>query len=507
MLKKYVPDESNPYDYSKASHLLRRCLIGVKKNEINYSVNIGLEQTLDELLSNFSQSIDHISEWADKDCQNAAPTDVEEYFVWFWAHSRRVQMFYQWWLMNIRDSKFSIQERMVLFWHNHFAADIRLNIQFASFLYTHYRMLQRNSLGNFKEFVRDTSRDLGIQLNLSQHFNYVHYDKKYINENYARELLELHTVGIYDDEGNRNYTQRDVFEAARSLTGWFYEHASYSEKYWTNQSRWIENRWDSGEKYFLGKVGNWKTDDIINILFEERDKQIAIRICKKIYTFFVTDEPDMNVVSDMATELLKENWEIKPILRLLLSSEHFFEKANYAIIKKSHIEYIMGMIRQFNIYNVPDFYKSQDRHGDIVIRLEGLGQLMFNPPNVSGWTGQRDWVNSSVLPKRLKFAIDVVKGELLTISNPIPPAIYNYSIRDFLLGFENYNKPKELVKEIAFLLLSDQVSEFNIEEFQKIIMQDFKEEVWDLDDISQKVENRTMNFLVKLVQHPLYQLI
>lgn len=507
MLKKFIPNDNNQFDYAKASHLLRRCIVGVKHSEINYAVQIGLDKTIDELFSNYTQSIDYIIEWADKDCQNASPPDVDEYIKWFWDHARRVQMFYQWWLMNIRDSKFSIQERLVLFWHNHFAADIRLNVQFASFMYTYYRMLQKNSFGNFKEFVKDTSRDLCIQLNLSQHNNYIHYDKKYINENYARELLELHTCGTVDEDGKPNYTQNDIFEAARALTGWFYEHPSYSDKYWTNNSRFIKERWDSGEKTFLGKTGNWNTDDILDILFEERKEQIAIRICKKIYSFFVADEPDMDVVKDMAKELILENWELMPIMKMLLTSEHFFDRSNNSVIKKSHIEYITGMIRQFGIYNIPDFYKSQDRYGDIVIRLEGLGQLMFNPPNVSGWTGQRDWVNSSVLPKRLKFALDVVRGELLTISNPYPPAIYNYNLKEFLNNFNNKNYPIKLAEEVAYYLLGYEVSEEFIGNLQLTIMENYKEEVWNIDDPSQRVEERIKNLLVQIVQHPLFQLV
>lgn len=115
MIAKYLPDSSHPYNYQRAAHLLRRTVTGPTHKEINDSVSIGYEATIQQLLTQFTQSINYIDEWADKDPQVVRPVSDEEYVGWFWVHKRRVEMFYQWWLQSIVHSPISIQERMVLF--------------------------------------------------------------------------------------------------------------------------------------------------------------------------------------------------------------------------------------------------------------------------------------------------------------------------------------------------------------------------------------------------------
>jgi uncharacterized protein (DUF1800 family) len=505
MLKRYEPNPQQPFNYARAAHLLRRAMIAPSHEEIKQAALDGIDTTVEKLFSPVQFNISYIDEWAGT-YPRVAPIDDESYIKYYWANVKRVGMFYHWWLMNIRDSPVSLQERLVLFWHGHFATDVRMNIELAQHLYTQYSLLQKMCMGNFKEFVKQMTRNIAMQSCLSLHFNFVHEGKKYINENYAREMLELHTVGIYDENGNRNYSQKDVFEAARALTGWHNEPSPLGPEYISMYSRFIPERWDNSEKTFLGRIGNWDTDGLIDVLFEERSQQIAKWICAKLYSCFVADEPNKEIVHEMAATFISHNWELQPVLQELFRSEHFFNEENIGVLKKNHIEYIIGMVRQCNLQNIPDFRKEQDSYGDILIRLETWGQLMYNPPNVSGWLGKRDWVNLSAFPRRLQFAKEVIQNKLITISNPVPPAIYSFDIRKFALRFENINNPEQLALEFAQYLLPHIVSEEESKRFIEAILDGGKSYEWNIKDPTQRTDDRMIKCLDAIVSHPAFQL-
>ncbi len=505
MLKAFEPTAEVPYDYAHAAHLLRRAMIAPTHEEILKSVDDGLSKTLDSLFVPFDLGVEYIDEWAGL-YSPTYPQDEVEYVNWFWTNKRHVNMFFHWWLMNIRDSPVSLQERIVLFWHGHFATDVKMNIEVAQHLYIQYRLLQKMCMGNFKDFIKEITRNVAMELFLSLHYNFVHEGKKYINENYAREMMELHTVGIFDEHNKRNYTQKDVYEAARGLTGWFSMPSELGDEYLPMYSRFIPERWDDGEKTYLGRTGNWNTDDIIRILFEERSRQIAVNICSKLYCEFIGDEPDMNVVHELATTFIASNWELKPVLRELFGSEHFFHENNRGILKKSPIDYIIGMVRQCDLQDVPDFHKEQVRPGDILIRLESWGQLMYNPPNVSGWKGKRDWVNPSVLSRRLQFAREVIQNKLYTISYPSPPSIYRFDVLNFAKRFVSYTDPELLAVEFANYLLPHTLTEDEIILFQEAILDGGKAYEWNIDDPKQRAEERIVKCLLEIVSHPAFQL-
>lgn len=505
MLKAFVPTDTQPYNYSRAAHLLRRAMIAPTHEEILQSVQDGLSKTLDKLFVPFDLGVEYIDEWAGT-FPTVYPQNDDDYEKWFWANVRHVNMFYHWWLMNIRDSPVSLQERLVLCWHGHFATDIRMNIEVAQHVYNQYRLLQKMCMGNFREFVREMTQNIAMQLFLNLHDNYAYFGKKYINENYARELMELHTMGIFDEHRQRNYTQKDVSEAARGLTGWHSKPSELGDGYMAMFSRFIPERWDKDDKTFLGRTGAWNTDDIIRILFEERSQQIAVFICSKLYTWFIGDTPNTEVVHALAETFIASNWEIKPVLRELLSSEHFFQEENTGILKKCHIEYIVGMIRQCGLQDIPDFSKAQNRYGDIILRLEGWGQLMYNPPNVSGWRGMRDWVNPSVLSRRLQFSQDVIQNKLLTISNPVPPAIYTFDLHAFVSRFTSIHDPEALAVDFARYLLPHTLTEEDKILFIEAILDGGKAYEWNIDDPKQRTDERMTKCLVAIVSHPAFQL-
>lgn len=206
------------------------------------------------------------------------------------------------------------------------------------------------------------------------------------NENYARELYELFTLG----EGN-GYTQQDIEETSRALTG--YNH-------WVEYGAAItfdESTFDSSEKTIFGQTGPWGYDDVIDILFEQKAGIIATTICTKLYTYFVS--PDINdaIVAEMATLFMDQNWEIEPVLEMLFKSEHFFDQDAIGMIVKSPYDLIMTFYNELDLtYNDTDdgFASYANYISDM------LGQNLFQPIDVAGWQGNHDWINSSTLTGR-----------------------------------------------------------------------------------------------------------
>ncbi|MFN8360479.1 MAG: DUF1800 domain-containing protein [Candidatus Kapaibacterium sp.] len=506
-LEPYVPSASNPWDYAKAAHLLRRCMIGPKDSEIRKAVTDGLDATINQVLTPFTPSYDDIKAWAGQDPNVRPPNNDNgspEFKAWQLAKDTHRDQLIKWWLKTMATSPVSIQERMVLMWHNHFANEIN-TVDFAEFMLTQNILFRKYIFGDFKQFVKDVTKDPSMLIYLDGFKNFKFGNQNQINENYSRELMELFTCGVADWNNTPNYSQTDVSEGAKALSGWTINPSSKGTSYLGLTSVFVQLRWDASTKTFMGKTGAWKADDVVDIIFSERADQVAKFICTKIYRTLVYDVPDQAVVTAMADTFRANNWSLKPVIEQLIRSAHFFDPTNIGAMEKSPIDFMVGAMRQLGVTNIPDydFTKTGRIAQDFIGRLAAIGQLPLYPPNVKGWPGGRTWVSTSTLPIRQKFMLDVADDKIL-IQNV---KYYKFDPITFAKSFPSPNDATKLSQEIAQALLNVQPSQKEADALLEALLQGAKTYEWKIDDPTFQADRRIRNLIkaiVQLAKHELY---
>lgn len=496
---------AGPFEYKQAAHLLRRCMVGPTDAEIRQAVTDGLSATVTRLMQPFTPMLTGIDDWADQDPQIRA-VDQAAYQAFQDEMFRKRETLLKWWERTIATSPVSIQERMTLFWHNHFTSELQA-VNFSEWMFGQNQLLRKNMLGNFKQFTKDVTKDVAMLIYLDGIKNYKQGTRNGINENYARELQELFTMGVVDWDGNPNYTQTDVSEAARALSGWNFTASSKGTLYAGLTSQFISARWDSGSKTFLGKTGNWNADDIVDLIFSERGDAVAKYLCGKLYRSFVYDVQDQTVVGAMADTLKSGNWEIKPVMLQLLMSAHFFDETNIGALEKSPVDYLLGIIRGMGIKldSIPDFVLGQTGRNsqDLRNRMQAQGMILFDPPNVKGWPGGRTWVSTSTLPTRQKFALDMTDGKLKVKT----VAMYALDPVAFAKTFPSPSDIHALSTDMALFLLNITPSAKESEMLYNTLLDGGKDYEWSIDDPDQKAGERIKKFLKAvfvLAKHQLY---
>lgn len=289
------------------------------------------------------------------------------------------------WMDELINSEAQLREKMAFFWHGHFACR-EINIFFQQML---LQEIRSNSLGNFGEILRSVSKSASMLSFLNNQQN----RKQHPNENFAREVMELFTLG------RGNYTENDIKEAARAFTGW-----SFNLK---GEFVFRKNQHDDGSKTIFGKTGNFDGDDVLNMLLE--NKQTAKYLCRKLYKFFVNEnEVDEAKVNMLADRFYQSNYEILPLLKDIFTSDWFYNEKNIGSRIKSPVELMVGMRRILPM----DLQTEQVQ----LLFQKVLGQILFYPPNVAGWPGGKSWIDSSSLMFRLRIPQLLKDNEPINIS-------------------------------------------------------------------------------------------
>lgn len=273
-------------------------------------------------------------------------------------------------LDKIVNSKEQMREKMAFFWHGHFASRV-VNPRFNKQL---LNTIRKNALGNFKDLLFEVSQSPAMLNFLNNQQN----KKDHPNENFAREVMELFTMG------RGNYTEKDVREGARAFTGWSYDKdGSFKER---------KNQHDEGTKTFLGKTGNFDGADALNIILEQ--KTTARFIVTKIYKFFVNENVDQDIVNKLSTQFYDSGYDIKKLMTEIFSSSWFYDPKNIGNRIKSPVELMAGIMRilPMQIQN-PE---------NLIVYQKLLGQMLLYPPNVAGWPNGKSWIDSSTLMLRLQ---------------------------------------------------------------------------------------------------------
>lgn len=275
------------------------------------------------------------------------------------------------WLETMVNSEAQLREKMSLFWHGHFACRSVNSYHAQELLHT----IRTNALGSFADMLKAVSKTPAMLAFLNNQQN----KKQHPNENFAREVMELFTMG------RGNYTEDDVKEGARAFTGW-----SFNAR---GEFMFRKNQHDDGVKTFLGKTGNFDGDDILDILLE--NKQTANYITKKIYRYFVNENIDEQNQQWLSNRFHKSNYNISKLLEDIYSSDWFYDEKNIGNRIKSPVELLVG-IRRF----LPMQLENDQSQ---LIFQRALSQVLFYPPNVAGWPGGKNWIDSSTLMLRLRI--------------------------------------------------------------------------------------------------------
>lgn len=353
-------------------HLYRRAAFGIGPESIDIHTNLSRKDVVNKLFVESRQFIpleidtnelDHYS-------GQSLVMNPKKRKSFVDVSTNKLKSYNKLWLERLMNSEDSLRERMTLFWANHFVCrDINIyHVQQFN------NVLRANALGHFGDFVKAISKEPAMLKYLNNKQN----RKQKPNENFARELMELFTLG----EGY--YTEDDVKESARAFTG-------YNHNF---EGQFILRRFqhDYGFKQFFGHAGRYDGDDIIDILLEQ--KQCARFICQKIYKYFVNDTINERHI-ELLTERFYKDYDIEKLMRFIFLSDWFYDEHNIATKIKSPVELLVSInqIVPFNLKKEKDLLKIQKL----------LGQILLNPPNVAGWKGGKNWIDSNTIMLRLKL--------------------------------------------------------------------------------------------------------
>lgn len=453
-----------------AAHLLRRTMFGPTKQQIDAAVAAGMNATVTNLLQ-----IPAIGEPL-----AYAPGETIAAFGTSWVNSvypsnateaqevdtARALSLGAWLMERINKEEVSIAEKMCLFWQNHFAATLSQDQRAG---YTYFKLIRDHALGNFKQFVKDMTIEPNMLLFLNGATNTLYSP----NENYARELLELFTIGKGPQIGDGDYsyyTEADVAAGAKILTGYTVD-GLRSNTMPTPVALYIPLFHDNSTKqlsYHFGNQtvpnnGDQEYADYIDIIFAE--DQVANYICTKIYRFFVnydlTTEVMTNVIPDMAATLISNNYDVLPVMDQLLKSEHFYDVALRGAILKSPMDMLFSMFNTTGTQLNHALEINSEMYIYLYYYSEVLGQAYGGPPAVAGWPAYYQapsytklWVNSTHLKTRFGIAY------IFTVFTGLPVGGENLKldVLPFLNGLTDPSSAAVIIDDICDLFFPKPVS-------------------------------------------------
>ncbi len=369
---------SQPLGFEDARHLLNRTSFAANADDIETFAKLTREQAADRLLG-----------WTAQPMMTRAPLWVNDF-----QSPRRLRGMSEderkafqreqvvkglelrgWWMTEMLTTPSPLTEKMVLFWHNHFVSS-QQKVRSPVLMYRQNQLLRRYALGSFADLLHAAAKDPAMLVYLDG----ANSRKGQPNENFAREVMELFTLG----EGH--YTEQDIKEAARAYTGW-------SIDLDTGEYLYRPFAHDDGVKTVFGRSGNFDGDAVLDLILAR--PETAEFVVAKLWREFVSPDPDPKEVARIARQFRDNRYNIKVALRSLLISDAFYAPQNRAVLIKSPVELVVGTLRQFR-------FETGDA-APFALATRQLGQDLFGPPNVKGWPGGDAWINSSSLLARKQF--------------------------------------------------------------------------------------------------------
>jgi len=482
----YLPSPQNPWDLQKIKHLYRRLDYGAPISVLRAAQGKSPGQLVDEIMDSalaLPQTPPPL--WAFKtDPEYGAITEEQLDDLKALDRDEGYEIAANDLLKN------GLMGRLAFFWLNHFVTQYG-EYRCPAYMYQYYILLQQHALGNFKEFTRE----IGLTPAMLKFLNNFDNKNDRPNENYARELFELFTLG--EDNG---YTQEDIEEASRAMTGYNGQTEDCGPISFTPET------FDGGTKTIFERTEAFDYDGIIEVLFEERRELIGEFICTKLYTYFVNPEPDAGIIVQMKKTFLDAEFEIAPVLRQLFKSEHFFDTHMHGIVIKSPYDVTIQFLKETGF----------DPTDEVISNLQWinstLGQSFFSPVDVAGWQRNRKWLNTNTLPGRW-FALENI---LYLLFNPEDDTGERYQLsleplRDFAIAVsENNTDIKQITKAIIdFFMAKELVTIADYDFATEVFMGElpdnyFTNGTWNLND--QYVPEQVALLLRHIVEMPEFQL-
>lgn len=365
----WQPSAQQPFNTQWAAHLYRRAAFGATPAELAGAEKAGLNATLDRLLTGKPEA--------------ARRAELLHTTGNSFAQRGETDSLRGWWLYAMLHSGQPVREKLTLFWHNHFATSVA-KVRKTTLMFKQNQLLRQHALAPFAPLVAGISRDPAMLVYLDSNRNV----KAAPNENYAREVMELFTLGV------GHYTETDIRNAARAFTGW---HTDASQQAFEFNAA----EHDTGAKTVLGQTGPFDGDDVLRILLDQ--PACARFLVRKLYRFLVSEiAPPAALLEPLAEQYRASQYHTGELVRTILRSRLFFSAHAYRQRIKSPVEYVLGAIRATVPGPVPPI--------NLVTLLENMGQQLFAPPNVKGWTGGRNWLTHATLLARNNFADNLASG-------------------------------------------------------------------------------------------------
>ena len=461
--------------------LLKRCMVGVTTDDLNTFSGLTMEQAVDVLLQEKSTPPLPVNDYYEAvQDPNVAPLQTWVEAPWnVDVEGARIISFKSWMVKQLLDPAGSIHEKLILFWHNHFVTE-SWGVFTAKSTYQYFDTLRTMAFGNFKDLTRAMTLAPAMLVYLNGNEN----SKNAPDENYARELQELFCIGKGPDSG---YTEMDVQSAAKVLTGWKVNWLTV-----INEGRVASEffAWDhdTSDKQFsgfyndgiivgqTGAQGANELDALLELIFGQIET--ARHICRRLYQCFVyTDIDEMteeNVIRPLADELIAVGWEIRPILRSLLMSQHFFHVENRGAMIKHPADALLGLWRGLGMQLPGNFNESQqmEAYQAMMWQMEAQGMELGDPPAVAGWPAyhqapifDNSWITTNTITNRALQSDSMVYWGLW---NPVEPVVAD--LIEFTKTLEHPEDPNQLIEETCLLFLGIPLSEGARQDLKDILL-------------------------------------
>jgi uncharacterized protein (DUF1800 family) len=408
-----TPLPRSEWSYDRAAHLLAHAGFGGTPEEIQKLADSSLERAVaslvhyeripnpklapfvesglwDPSLNGFPDSRPEATDRAEQHGESMGVTTKpagnrpvqpvsDRFFYWLRASMLETRRVGYWWANRMVATAHPLEEKMALFWHGHFATHENKVRDYRKML-QQIALFERLATGNVRQLAIEVAQTPAMLYFLDAQYNV----KGAPNENFAREVMELFTMGV------GNYTEKDVRECARAFTGWYFDDLTFKVD---------PDKHDAGTKQFLGRSGPFDGVDAINIIFEQ--PVTAEFLAAKIYRFLVRDDISPALRKSLGDLLRNANYELKPLLTAIFTSKDFYSAASYGGHIKGPVEHMVAMMRQLGapaMPGVPDFNQT----------TIAMGQHLLNPPSVAGWAGGKAWITPGLLIARGNVARDVL---------------------------------------------------------------------------------------------------